>query len=155
MTIPISIGRVAVDALRDVIRAALPMPNQPDGVQVFDGPAPESAYAPRAVTVGAAFQDDQNSVDEERIETGARPMVTTTLTVAGSVYAGGGNVNVDDYRREAGRIFATISAALEADRTLGGVVTLARLSSAQWIQGRDSKGTGVAIGYTVQLVSLA
>lgn len=155
MTFPIAAGQVAVDALRDTIRAALPLPDQPDGVQVYDGPAPERAYSPRAVTVAAAFQDDQNAVDEERVESGARPTVTTTLTVAGSVYAGGGDVDVDGYRRQAGGILAAIGAALEADRTLGGTVSLARLASAQWIQGRDAKGTGVAVGYTVQLVSMS
>jgi hypothetical protein len=144
----------AVDALRDTIRAALPMPDAPDGVAVFDGPAPERAYAPRAVTIAAAFQDDQDAVEVTRTESGAGPTVTEMLTVAGSVYAGGGNVDVDGYRDEAGAILTAIEDALRADRTLGDVVALARLASAQWLQGRDSKGTGVSIGFTIELVSL-
>jgi hypothetical protein len=157
VTLPvISDTAASVDALRDVIRAALPLPEVPDtGVAVFDGPAPERAYAPRAVTVAAAFQDDQDAVAVNRVESGARPSVTETLTVAGSVYAGGGNVDVDGYRAEAGAIMAAIDQALRVDRTLGGAVNLARLASAQWLQGRDTKGTGVSIGFTIELVSLS
>ncbi|WP_372728970.1 hypothetical protein [Nocardioides sp.] len=155
MTLPIGVTASAVDALRECIRAALPLPDAVGGVTVFDGPAPERAYAPRAVTVAAAFEDDQDAVLVERVESGARPNVTETLTVAGSVYAGGGDVNVDHFRDEVGTILTAIDAALKADRTLGGVVHLARLASAQWLQGRDAKGTGVRIGFTIQLVSLS
>ena len=150
MTLPISDTALVVDALRDLIRAALPA----DEVAVYDGPAPERAYAPRAVTVAAAFQDDQDAVMVERSESGARPNVTETLTVAGSVYAGGGDVNMDRFRTEAGGILTAIESAIRADRTLSGRVSLLRLASAQWLQGRDTKGTGVAIGYTVEAVRL-
>jgi hypothetical protein len=155
VTLPISDTATAVDALRDRIRASLPIPDAVGGVAVFDGPAPERAYAPRAVTVAAAFQDDQDAVLVERIESGARPNVTERLTVAGSVYAGGGDVDVETYRTQAGQILAAIEDGLRADRTLGGAVTLSRLASAQWLQGRDLKGTGVSIGFTIELVSLS
>jgi hypothetical protein len=145
----------AVDALRDAIRAALPLPDATDGVAVFDGPAPERAYAARAVTIAAAFQDDQDAVMVDRVEYGAGPTVTERMTVAGSVYVGGGDVDVDGYRGQAGSILTAIEDALRADRTLGGAVSLARLASAQWLQGRDSKGTGVSIGFTIELVSLS
>lgn len=154
MTLPISDTALVVDALRDLIRAALPLPGAADGVHVYDGPAPERAFQPRAVTVAAAFQDDQDAVAVERTESGARPTVTETLTIAGSVYAGGGDVDMERFRAEAGAILSAIETALRADRTLGGLVSLARLASAQWLQGRDTKGTGVAIGYTVDLVRL-
>lgn len=154
MTLPVSDTALVVDALRDLIRAALPLPDAAGGVQVYDGPAPERAYAPRAVTVAAAFQDDQDAVAVERVERGARPTVTETLTVAGSVYAGGGDVDMDRFRSEAGAILAAIEAAIQADRTLGGRVSMMRLASAQWLQGRDTKGAGVAIGYTVLLARL-
>ena len=154
MTVPFGATATAVDALRDRIRASLPLPTEPDGVAVFDGPAPERAYAPRAVTVAAAFQDDQDAVAVTRTESGALPHVTETLTVAGSVYAGGGDVDVERYRREAGAVMTAIEDGLRSDRTLGGTVNLARLESAQWLQGRDATGTGVSIGFTVELVSL-
>lgn len=150
MTFPISDTATTIDALRDAIRAAVPA-----GVQVFDGPAPERAYVPQAVTVAAAFQDDQDAVAVERSESGARPNVREVLTVAGSVYVGGGDVDVDGYRAAAGGILSAIDGALRADRTLGGAVCMARLASAQWLQGRDTKGTGVVIGYTVELVALS
>lgn len=155
MTLPVSDTALVVHALRDLIRAALPLPDAPSGVAVFSGPAPERAFTPRAVTVGAAFQDDQDAVSVERVERGARPTVTETITVAGSVYVGGGDVLPDDYRATAGSILAAIEDALRADRTLGGLVSMARLASAQWQQGRDMKGMGVAIGYTVEMVSLS
>jgi hypothetical protein len=155
VTLPISDTASQVDALRDLIRAALPLPSAPDaGVHVFDGPAPERAYAPRAVTIAAAFQDDQDAVAVERVESGAGIRITERLTVAGSVYVGGGKPEVRDYRAEAGSILAAIEDALRADRTLSGAVGLARLASAQWLQGRDSKGTGVSIGFTVEMMSL-
>lgn len=152
MTLPISDTAAAVDALRDAIRSALPMPDAVGGVAVFDGPASERAYAPRAVTVAAAFQDDQDAVTVERAESGARPNVTETMTVVGSVYAGGGDVNIEGYRTEAGQILAAIEQGLRLNRTLGGVVDMARLASAQWLQGRDTAGTGVSIGFTIALV---
>lgn len=155
MTLPIGVTATAVDALRDRIRAVLPLPDAADGVAVFDGPAPERVFAPRAVTIAAAFQDDQDAVAVTRVESGARPNVTETLTVAGSVYVGGGDVDVERYRTEAGQILTAIEEGLRADRTLGGAVSLARLALAQWLQGRDAKGTGVSIGFTVELVSLS
>ena len=155
MTLPISDTAAAVDALRDAIKGATAALGGVVPVEVYDGPAPERAFAPRAVTVAAAFQDDQDAVAVERVESGARPQVTETLTVAGSVYVGGGDVDVTGYRAEAGRILLAIDDALRADRSLGGTVALARLASSQWLQGRDTKGTGVAIGYTIQLVSLS
>lgn len=155
MTIPIGVTATAVDALRDRIRATLPLPDATDGVVVFDGPAPERAFAARAVTVAEAFEDDQDAVAVTRVESGALPTITETLTVAGSVYAGGGDVNVERYRHEAGVILTAIEEALRSDRTLGGAVGLARLTSARWLQGRDSKGTGAVIGYTIELVSLS
>lgn len=154
MTLPISDTATAVDALRDKIRAALPLPDAPDGVAVFDGPLPERRFAGRSVTVAEAFQADQDAVEVTRVESGAGPSVTETLTVAGSVYVGGGDMTYGTFRSAAGAILTAIEDALRADRTLGDVVALARLASAQWLHGLDSKGAGVAIGYTIELVSL-
>ena len=150
MTLPIGLTASAVDALRDHIRAWLPA-----DVLVYDGPDPSRAYAPQAVTVAAAFEDDQDAVSEERVERGARPSVTTTLTVACSVYAGGGDVDINIHRDAAGRILTAINDGLLADRTLGGAVHLARMGSASWLQGRDEKGAGAMIGFTIQLVSMS
>lgn len=154
MTLPIGLTATAVGALRDRIRSWLPTPEVAGGVQVYDGPDPSRAFVPRAVTVAEAFQDDQEAVLVERAESGARPSVTTTMTVSCSVYAGGGDVKVD-YRATAGSILAAIETGLSADRTLGGVVSLARLGSAQWVQGRDTKGAGAMIGFTIELVTLS
>jgi hypothetical protein len=159
VTLPFGVTATAVDALRDRIRAVLPLPDVPNtGVEVFDGPAPERAFAPRAVTIAAAFQDDQDAVAVSRVESGARPNITETLTVAGSVYAGDGSTDpeaTERHRQSAGAILTAIEDGLRADRTLGGAVALARLASAQWLQGRDLKGTGVSIGFTIELSSLA
>lgn len=159
MTLPVGLTATAVDALRDKIRGLLPPVTAPDGVEVFDGPAPEKAYQPRWVSVAAAFEDEQGGIQEavsvERIESGARPSVTERLTVACSAYAGGGDTVLEANREAAGRLLTAVDDGLRADRTLGGAVSLARLASAQWLQGRDTKGTGVAIGYTVELVSLS
>lgn len=154
MTLPIGDTATAVDALRDRIRAWLPSADGPGGVYVFDGPDPSRAFVPRAVTVAAAFQDDQDAVTVERSESGARPNVTTVMTVACSVYAGGGDVDVDAHRATAGSILAAIETGLAAERTLGGAVALARLGSAQWAQGRDTKGAGAMIGFTIEMVNL-
>lgn len=150
MTLPIGLTATAVDALRDRIRLWVPV-----DVAVYDGPDPARAYVPRAVTVAAAFEDDQDAVLEERVESGARPSVTTTLTVACSVYVGGGDEAIDIHRAAAGQILTVIDEGLRSDRTLGGAVGLARLGAASWMQGRDQKGAGAMIGFTVQLVSLS
>lgn len=154
MTIPLGDTAVAVGALRDRLRATLPPTSALNGVEVYDGPAPERAYAPRAVTVAAAFQDDQDAVTVERSESGARPTITERMTVAGSAYAGGGDVDADAARRAVSVMLTAIEDALRADRTLGGVVNMARLASAQWLQGRDTKGLGVMAGFTIELVVL-
>lgn len=150
MTIPIGLTASAVDALRDRIRSWLPV-----DVLVYDGPDPSRAYAPLAVTVAAAFEDNQDAVLEERVESGARPSVTTTLTVACSVYAGGGDVDINIHREAAGRILTAINDGLTADRTLGGAVDLARMGAASWLQGRDAKGAGAMIGFTVLMMSMS
>jgi hypothetical protein len=155
VTLPVGITSSAVDALRDKIRDLLPEPPAVDAVLVFDGPDPARAFAARAVTVGEPFQEDQEAVAEERVESGARPNVTTRWTVAGSVYVGGGLVSIETHRDAASAILTAIDDGLRADRTLGGAVHLARLGSASWLQGRDDKGAGVAIGFTVELVRLS
>jgi hypothetical protein len=152
MTLPVGLASSAVDALRDKIRALLPEPPAADGVLVYDGPDPSRALAGRAVTVAEPFEDDQDAISEERVERGARPSVTTTWTVAGSVYVGGGLTDADTYRDQAASILTAIDNGLRADRTLGGAVSAARLASSSWTQGRDTKGAGVAIGFTVELI---
>jgi hypothetical protein len=158
VTLPASPTAVAVNALRDKVRALLPAPPAADAVVVYDGPAPERAFMGRAVTIGEAFEDDQDPIAEEREESGARPTFRTTVTVAGSVYVGGGgasSVEWADYRAQAGAILWAIDDGLRGDRTLGGAVSLARMSRSSWIQGRDTKGAGVAIGFAVELISLS
>lgn len=156
MTLPLGVGASVMDALRDKVRSLLPEPPAADAVLVFDGPDPARALALRAVTVGEPFQEDQEAVAEERTERGARPSVTTRWTVAGSVFVGDGTVSsMETHRDAASAILTAIDNGLRADRTLGGAVSLARLASAQWLQGRDGKGSGVAIGYTVELVRLS
>jgi hypothetical protein len=155
VTLPLGATASAVDALRDFIRELLPEPPAADAVLVYDGPDSSRALAPRAVTIAEPFEDDQQAVTEERVESGARPNVTTTMTVACSVYCGGGLVATQVHRDAASAILTAIDNGLRADRTLGGFTHLARLVSASWLQGRDAKGVGVAVGFTVELISLS
>lgn len=154
MTLPLSDTASEVAALRDKIRTLLPAPPAADAVIIFDGPDTSRAFAPRAVTIAAPFEEDQESVAEDRVESGAGPVITTVLTVAGSVYAGGGSMDMAEHRATAGSIMQAIDDGLRADRTLGGVVARARVATARWIQGRDEKGSGAMIGFTVELVSM-
>lgn len=155
MTLPLGATGEKVDALRSKIRSLFPEPPAPDAVALFDGPDKARLLAPRAITIAEPFQEDQDGITEERVERGAGPTVTTMLTVAGSVYVGGGpTTKLEDHRAAASAILSAIDAGLRADRTLGGVVSAARLGSASWLQGRDEKGAGVAIGYTIELVIL-
>lgn len=146
-----------IAALRAAFRAALPAPDAADGVEVFDGPAEGRAWAPRAVTVASAFEDGQNAVAVARSFSGARPHVIETVEVACSVYVGSGDADegaVAVLRTAADAIFAALDGALRADRTLGGVVGSARITRADLIQGRDSSGTGVIVGFVVALVAV-
>lgn len=154
----------AVAALRDRFRAVLPAvdpeldPADDPGVEVFDGPDSTRPFAPRAVTIAAAFEDDQNAVDYERTETGFGPSVTETLDVACSVYVGSGAVDetaVDEHRAAAGAILQAIDDGLRSDPTLGEVTASARITSAQWLQGNDGQGAGVIVGFVVSLVVLS
>lgn len=140
----------AVDALAATWRSALTIAGLTD-VRVFDGPDANRQMAGKAVTVAAAFEDDQDSVSVTREERGARPTVTEVVDVACSVYVGSGEVDVDAHRANAGVILSVLEASLAANRTLGGVVNLARVASTQWMQGRDQKGAGVAVGLVVNM----
>lgn len=158
MTLPLLPGGsvpAAVDALVTAVRAALPEPDADDGVEVFDGPDPTRAFAPRAVTVAAAFEDDQDAVSVDRVASGAGRHVTETLDVACSAYVGTGETDgpaIDEHRQTMGEILAAIDAKLRADPTLGDAVARAALQTATWLQGRDENGSGVIVGFVVQLV---
>lgn len=157
MTTPVALLPPAVTALRDAIRGSLPevTAENPDGVEVYDGPDPSRPLDPRAVTVAAAFEDDQNAIDTDRVYTGAGRNYTETLQVACSVYVGGGEDDVEAYRAEAGEILAAIADALDDDPTLGDTVARARLASATWLQGVNQAGAAVIVGFVVELVILS
>lgn len=158
MTLPIGSTATAVDALRDKVRSLLPAIGAVDEVQVYDGPAPEKAYAPRWAAVAAAFETNEGGVQDavtvERTEAGARPSVTERFTVACSAYAGGGGLSLEDNRAAAGRLLTAIDTGLRADRTLGGVVNMARVGTASWGQIREN-GTAAIINFTVDLMVLS
>lgn len=158
MTLSIGAVPTAVDALRDRFKAALTAAAAVDidmvGVELFDGFDTTADYTGKAVTVAAAFEDEQNAVNVTRAETGATARVSMDADVACSVYAGSGADDrdaIDRHRDMAGKILGVLEAALAADRRLGGAVALARITSTQWLQGRDEQGTGAAIGFIVQL----
>lgn len=143
----------AVAALLAKVSAAVA-----EDVEVYDGPADGRAYAAKSVTVAAAFEQDQNAVAVERAYSGAKPRCIESLDVACTVYVGSGDTDpaaAADLRAEAGAILGGIDAALRADRTLGGVVGMARLETAQWLQGRDAQGAGVMVGFIVSLTSVS
>jgi hypothetical protein len=126
----------AVSALHDLVLGAVPA-----DTEVFDGPADDRAYAARAVTVAAAFEDDQNAVTVERTFSGARPVCRETMEVACSVYAGSGDAGddaADLLRASAGAI------ALRHRRGPAGRPDPGRrrgersaISRADWLQGVD------------------
>lgn len=149
----------AVAALRDRFRAVLPtVEDHPEtGVELYDGPNAKRAWAPRAVTVGEAFDDETDAVAVTRTETGAGLRVTLSIDVACSVYVGTGATEATahaDHRATAGGILATLEDAVAADRQLGGAVALARITDAAWDQGLDNGGAGVAIRFITNLMLL-
>lgn len=149
-----AIAAPAVEALRGLITRAVP-----PGTEVFDGPAAEDrSTALRAVTVGAAFQDDQDAVSVERSFHGAKRRALETLNVACSIYVGAGDSDpaaIPTLRGDAAAILGAIDSALTADRTLGGAVGQAILSSASWVQGRDVAGAGVYVGFIVTILAIS
>lgn len=157
MTAPVALLPPAVTALRARMRSALPevTAENPDGVEVFDGPDSSRAFAPRAVTVAAAFEDDQDAIATERVYTGAGRNYTETLSVSCSVYVGGGEDDVETYRAEAGEILETIANALDDDPTLDDAVARARLTSATWLQGVNESGAAAVVGFLIELVILS
>jgi hypothetical protein len=146
-----------VDAAVDALRAKIATAVGPD-VEVYDGPGTDDrSSALRAVTIAAAFEDDQDAIAVTRAYSGAKPRFIETLDVACSIYAGSGDSDpgaVDSLRGDASVILAGIDYALRKDRTLGGKVGQARLTSARWVQGRDAAGAGVYVGLIVSLVQI-
>jgi hypothetical protein len=150
-----------VSALRDLIAAAVaPLADDTGEVVVWDGPASAAVdrpYAARSVTVASAFEDDQEAVAFERVETGYARRRTETATVACSVYAGTGDTGEDSpdaMRQAAAEVLQAIDDGLSADPTLGGRVARMGIDAARWVQGIDEGGTGVYIGFTVVLTRL-
>lgn len=144
---------VAADltALRDLIADAAG-----EDVEVFDGPSEAGgrAYAPRSVTVAAAFEDDQDAVSFERTMSGYAQRRTETAVIACSVYAGSGDAPVEDLRAQAQETLAAIDRTLLENGTLGGRVARAGIDAVRWVQGADEAGVGVYIGFTVVLTRL-
>lgn len=140
----------AVDALQSVWRSALDAASLTD-VQLFDGPDASRQTAGKSVTVAAAFEDDQDAVTITLEESGAGPSVVEVIDVACSIYAGSGEVDVQQHRLDAGAIYLALDSSLRVNRTLNGTVNSARISSMSWLQGRDTKGAGVAVGLVVSM----
>lgn len=140
----------ALVALQTRIQLALTTAGLTD-VQVFNGPDANRGMAMKAVTIASAFEDDQDAVSYTREERGAGMRVLEDVTVACSVYAGSGDLDMDAHRTVAGQILTAIESAIASDRQLGGAVALARISTAQWMQGVDENGAGVAIGIVINL----
>lgn len=159
MSLPVGATATVVDALRDKIRALLPVLTATAGAQVYDGPAPEKAYAARWVSVASAFETNeggvQDAVSVERSESGARPTVTETFTVACSAYSGGGGLVFEAHRETVGQLLTAIDNGLRADRSLSGAVSLARIGSASWGQLRDTAGSAAIANFTVNLTVLS
>lgn len=141
--------RVAADAL--ILDAA----GRRLTVLVFDGPDQSADYAQLWLSAGTPWAEDQQPLAtlEELVGAGRRPVVTHT--VACSAYAAGSDVDLPEWRRQAGELLAAVRSDLARDRTLSGRVALARLGvDRQMGVIADTQGAAVMCGFSIELVCL-
>jgi hypothetical protein len=131
----------ALDALTAIFRVALP------GVPVFDGPAAEYAGTEGA-SVGASAEDVAIEFDLPAaglVTTGERDTVTCM------VWSGSGGTVFKPHRDRCDEMVRAVVAALDADPTLGGIVSTAGVSGGMFAQQQTGRGALVVAELRVSL----
>jgi hypothetical protein len=119
-----------LDALVAVLKAALP------GVSVFDGPAAEYAGTEGA-SVGASTEDVAVEFDLPAaglVSTGERDSITCM------VWSGSGGTVFKPHRDRCNEMLRAVTQAIEADDTLGGVVSTSGVEGGIFAQQQTGRG---------------
>lgn len=136
-----------VTALHTQVDAALTKP-------VYDGPRPTSAADPDYVLIGSTGDDGDDAATNDLSLSSLGPGTWTDHDgeIVGSVWSVTGGTDMTACRAAAQATFDAVKAAIDADRTLGGVLKmpgLARVSRAALRQQQTSEGAVCRIAFTV------
>lgn len=124
---------------------------------VYDGATSRqnASYEQKWASIGDPWDDDQEPVVTERVETGATARRRLDYQISCLAYSSSGGDDISVCRNEAAQMVADVDAALAADRTLGGQVARVRLGDVdRWDEGQDTQGVGVRIGFTIEATVL-
>jgi hypothetical protein len=131
-----------------------------DGVLILDGPEVTAAPVPEAITVGFTGQrmshtgayPEAASVDAEG-DTALAGMALSgqeeTYTVHNMVAVRDGSTDIAAARIRAYELLAACGAALTADKTLGGAVAMARITTSSLTQDQTQRGALATIMFDV------
>lgn len=135
----------AIDGLKALCDSAAP-----SGWTVVDGPPVRAIQ--KLVAVAFTGADGEAAVEDTDELSGpslGRDLERYRITSQVSAWAGNGEVSAR--RREVFDTLDAIKAALNADKTLGGAVELARFAGKAYAPSRDDPGPTVAVNFTVEV----
>lgn len=153
MITPIATASPVVAAVKAAITAA--MTGALADVVVLDGVDPLQSYALRSVTIAGTWDPDLETfrLDETAAtateETGLGRRTVETTTVECIAYAGTGSRDFAEHRSNVALVLAAVGAALRGITAIDGSSARVQVSSQQWIQGADDKGSFVMAMFTV------
>lgn len=138
-----SVVPAALDALVELVAVALPT------VQLFDGPEakwPEQEF----VAVGLGPMDP----DTRSTRTPAGPATTgESADITCLIRSWSGDTAIRDRRVRAYELLDLLTAAVDADNTLGGAVGQAEVADHTYIPGPGRRGVVVDVVFTVRVLA--
>lgn len=123
----------------------------PEGVQVLDGRDYSQDLEPRLVVVGYSGSPQAPVVEVTRaLDEGSLDDTRFDVAIRGTVVEWDGVQEFPAKRQRAQATLVALNAALEADRSMGGLAYDAWLApTMQWHQIADSEGNAVEVDITV------
>ena len=132
----------AMDALVQRVRNRLP------NVQVTDGAPLPAATELEYVAVGHAIEADAVVMD---VQPAGLEAERESYTIACLIDVTNGDEVLGPVRARAFELYDAFRAAIDSDRSLGGVVTEARIESVSADQQQNPKGASASIALTVRI----
>lgn len=136
----------ALDGLVRIFTAAEGLTN----VTIRDGASVSQARLTEVLSVGYTGEDDQTDAEATVVTEGAggnpdREQINIRCVAA----VAGGSTDLPAVRKRAYEIFGAAASAIAANRTLGGVVMRAWISTHSLMQGQTDQGAQAAVTFTV------
>lgn len=135
-----------LDALTAIWRTALPAGLRAD--QVFDGPPAGEYVGTEGVAVGASIQDNAVEFTQPAADVGGGSAERISVTCL--AWSGSGDTAMKPRRDRVDEILGALEQTLSVDRTLGGVVSTAWLTSGALVQ-QQNRGALVTAEFRISV----